>query len=272
MNSSASRIGYAGVSTADQNLDARIVVLKAEGCAMNRTEANSGSRLKSRPEPGIIFDFILPGETLAVTRINRLARSLRDLQRIVEKIGERSAHLAATEKPVDTSSEAGKAFFGMLGVFAEFETNLRREHQDQRDCRGQAAGHRPGPHACRGSRAEPCTMQKAMPKRMESRGHEPISAESCRKIMRFVLRAFFQMSIYAASVPLCQTGAQGRSAASDERACRQVGRGNAQGYRRLPFHRRRHRSAQHLAHGLYRLFPPDRIRKLKTVHGDGMQP
>ncbi|MDE0113313.1 MAG: recombinase family protein [Albidovulum sp.] len=126
MNTSTARTGYSRVSTADQNHNARILALKAAGCAMIRTEAGNGSSLKSRPEPGIILNFIHLGEKLAVTRIDRLARSLRDLQRIVEKIGKRSAHLAATEQPVDASSAAGKAFFDMLGVFAEFKTNLRR--------------------------------------------------------------------------------------------------------------------------------------------------
>ena len=64
-----------------------------------------------------------------VTRIDRLARSMRDVQFIVGTLKDRGAHLAATEQPVDTSSAAGKAFFDMLGVFAEFETNLRRERQ-----------------------------------------------------------------------------------------------------------------------------------------------
>jgi DNA invertase Pin-like site-specific DNA recombinase len=64
-----------------------------------------------------------------VTRIDRLARSMRDLQIIVTQLMEKGAHLAATEQPVDTSTAAGKAFFDMLGVFAEFETNLRRERQ-----------------------------------------------------------------------------------------------------------------------------------------------
>ena len=67
--------------------------------------------------PSIILDFIHPDETLVVTRIDRLARSLRDLQVIVVKIEERGAHLAATEQPVATSSATGKAFFDMLGVF-----------------------------------------------------------------------------------------------------------------------------------------------------------
>ena len=67
-----------------------------------------------------------------VTRIDRLARSMRDLQIIVATLKDKGAHLAATEQPVDTSTAAGKAFFDMLSVFAEFETNLRREHQAER--------------------------------------------------------------------------------------------------------------------------------------------
>ncbi len=64
-----------------------------------------------------------------VTRIDRLARSLSDLQVIVKALKDKGAHLAATEQPVDTSTATSKAFFDMLGVFAEFETNLRRERQ-----------------------------------------------------------------------------------------------------------------------------------------------
>ena len=68
----------------------------------------------------------------------RLARSMRDLQVIVATLKDKGAHLAATEQPVDTSTAAGKAFFDMLGVFAEFETNLRRERQAEGDRRGEA--------------------------------------------------------------------------------------------------------------------------------------
>lgn len=131
MNTSTARIGYARISTADQNLDAQTSALEAAGCTMIRTETGSGSTLESRPELGTILDFIHPNETLVVTRIDRLARSLRDLQIIVEQIREKGAHLVATEQPVDTSSATGKAFFDMLGVFAEFETNLRRERQTE---------------------------------------------------------------------------------------------------------------------------------------------
>lgn len=96
---------------------------------MIRTETRSGATLDGRPELKTILDFIHSGETLVVTRIDRLARSMRDLQTIVDLLKDKGAHLAATEQPVDTSTAAGKAFFDMLGVFAEFETNLRRERQ-----------------------------------------------------------------------------------------------------------------------------------------------
>ena len=91
--------------------------------------ATAPPTLAGRPELGTILEFIHPGETLVVTRIDRLARSMRDLQIIVSTLKEKDAHLAATEQPVDTSTVAGKAFFDMLGVFAEFETNLLRERQ-----------------------------------------------------------------------------------------------------------------------------------------------
>ena len=129
MNSSTAKIGYARTSTTDQNLDAQVAALEAAGCGMIRSEQKSGASLDGRPELRIILDFIHPGETLVVTRIDRLARSMHDLQTIVARLKNKGAHLAATEQPVDTSTAAGKAFYDMLGVFAEFETNLRRERQ-----------------------------------------------------------------------------------------------------------------------------------------------
>jgi len=129
MNTSNAKIGYARTSTVEQNLDAQIEALRAAGCGMVRTEQKSGATLNGRPELKTILEFIHPGETLVITRIDRLARSLSDLQAIVRVLKDKGAHLAATEQPVDTSTATGKAFFDMLGVFAEFETNLRRERQ-----------------------------------------------------------------------------------------------------------------------------------------------
>ena len=117
-------------SSADASaVDAQLAALAAAGCDVIRREQASGTTLEARLELRTVLDFIRAGDTLVVTRIDRLARSLRDLQEIVALLKEKGAHLAATEQPIDTSTAAGKAFFDMLGVFAEFETNLRRERQ-----------------------------------------------------------------------------------------------------------------------------------------------
>jgi len=73
--------------------------------------------------------FCAPATPSSSPRIDRLARSLKDLQDIVHELKARGVALKATEQPVDTGTAAGKAFLDMLGVFAEFETNLRRERQ-----------------------------------------------------------------------------------------------------------------------------------------------
>ncbi len=75
-----------------------------------------------------------------VTRIDRLARSIGDLQDIVRTVKARGASLKATEQPIDTSIAAGKCFRDMLGVFAEFETNLRRERQLEGIAKAKAEG------------------------------------------------------------------------------------------------------------------------------------
>lgn len=121
--------GYARVSTLDQNLSVQESALQAAGCSLIRTEKASGTKREGRPELKILLDFLQEGDTLIVTRVDRLARSIKDLQDIVLELKERGVTLKATEQPIDTKSASGKAFLDMLGVFAEFETNLRRERQ-----------------------------------------------------------------------------------------------------------------------------------------------
>jgi DNA invertase Pin-like site-specific DNA recombinase len=75
-----------------------------------------------------------------VTRVDRLARSIGDLQDIAKAVKAKGASLKATEQPIDTSTAAGKCFFDMLGVFAEFETNLRRERQLEGIAKAKAEG------------------------------------------------------------------------------------------------------------------------------------
>ena len=94
MNRPAARIGYARVSTADQNLDAQLAALEAARCTMVRTDTGDGATLAGCPELKTILDFIHPGETLGVTRIDRLARSMRDLQIIVATLKDKGGHRA----------------------------------------------------------------------------------------------------------------------------------------------------------------------------------
>src|SRR5271155_3934071 len=122
-------IGYARVSTLDQNLELQEAALRAAGCTTIRAEKRSGGSMADRIELKTILDFVRPGDTVVVTRVDRLARSIGDLQDIVRALRAAGATLKATEQPIDTSTAAGKAFLDMLGVFAEFETNLRKERQ-----------------------------------------------------------------------------------------------------------------------------------------------
>ena len=122
-------IGYARVSTTDQNLGIQEAALRTAGCDMVRSEKRSGTSTAGRTELATVLDFLRKGDVLMVTRIDRLARSIGDLQDIVRAVRAKGAALKATEQPIDTSTAAGKAFLDMLGVFAEFETNLRRERQ-----------------------------------------------------------------------------------------------------------------------------------------------
>lgn len=121
--------GYARVSTTDQDLSLQEEALRVAGCQVIRAEKRTGTSREGRAELDILLQFLRPGDTLVITRIDRLARSLKDLQDIVHELKAKGVTLKATEQPVDTATAAGKAFFDMLGVFAEFETNLRRERQ-----------------------------------------------------------------------------------------------------------------------------------------------
>lgn len=132
--------GYARVSTTDQDLTLQTEALTAAGCDIIRSEKLSGTSRNGREELERLMEFIREGDTLLVTRIDRLARSIGDLQDIVRSVKAKGAALRATEQPIDTATAAGKAFLDMLGVFAEFETNLRRERQMEGIAKAKAKG------------------------------------------------------------------------------------------------------------------------------------
>jgi DNA invertase Pin-like site-specific DNA recombinase len=121
--------GYARVSTTDQDLTTQVEKLTQAGCTIIREEKMSGTTREGRKELDTLLAFLRPGDVLMVTKVDRLARSVGDLQDIVKAIRTKGADLKATDQPIDTTTAAGKCFLDMLGVFAEFETNLRKERQ-----------------------------------------------------------------------------------------------------------------------------------------------
>ena len=132
--------GYARVSTTDQDLSIQEQALRTAGCQVIRSEKKTGTSREGRAELDVLLQFVREGDTLVVTRIDRLARSMKDLQDIVHELKGRGVALRATEQPIDTGTAAGKAFLDMLGVFAEFETNLRRERQMEGIAAAKARG------------------------------------------------------------------------------------------------------------------------------------
>jgi DNA invertase Pin-like site-specific DNA recombinase len=132
--------GYARVSSSDQDLSVQLDALNAVGCDLIREEKISGTSRNGRTELETLLAFLREGDTLIVTRIDRLARSVKDLQDIVHELKAKGVALRATEQPIDTSTPAGKAFLDMLGVFAEFETALRRERQMEGIAKAKAEG------------------------------------------------------------------------------------------------------------------------------------
>ena len=123
------KYGYARVSSSGQDLTIQIEALTKAGCETIRQEKVSGTSVQGRDELNTLLEFLRKGDELVVTRIDILARSIRDLQNIVYDLDKKGVTISATEQPINTQTSAGKCFLDMLGVFGEFETNLRKERQ-----------------------------------------------------------------------------------------------------------------------------------------------
>jgi DNA invertase Pin-like site-specific DNA recombinase len=137
-------IGYARVSTSGQTLDAQLEQLGAAGCAALFRETMSGAR-SDRPELKKALDTLTQGDVLIVTRLDRLARSTRDLLDIVHTIETKGAKLKAlTDAWADTTTPTGKLILTVLGGLAEFERSLISERTAEGRERAKRAGRRLG--------------------------------------------------------------------------------------------------------------------------------
>lgn len=133
-------IGYARVSTLDQDHTTQIERLKNANCKKVFSEKQSGTTKKNRTELALCLDYMREGDTLVITKIDRLARSARDLHNTVHDLEQNGISLKVLDQNIDTGTPAGKAFLGTLAIFAEFETNIRKERQLEGIAKAKAEG------------------------------------------------------------------------------------------------------------------------------------
>ena len=134
-------VGYARVSSTGQSLDIQNDALADAGCDKVFAEKVSGRSTKDRVELGNAMDFVREGDTLIVTRLDRLARSVGDLHRIIETLTEKKvAFRCLNQSGVDTDSSTGRLMLAILGAVAQFENDIRRDRQAEGIAKAKAAG------------------------------------------------------------------------------------------------------------------------------------
>ena len=139
-------IGYARVSTNDQETATQVAALKAGGCERIYREKASGGRW-DRPELHRLLDQLRKGDVLVVWKLDRLSRSLRDVLTIMERLGDSGAGFRSLTEAIDTTTLAGRMMMQMVGAFAEFERSMLRERTkaglDAARQEGRIGGRRP---------------------------------------------------------------------------------------------------------------------------------
>ena len=139
-------IGYARVSTIEQNLDLQIDALKNAGCEKLYEDKISSSKQNRAGLTDALRD-LRPGDTLVVWKLDRLGRSLRDLIELTNDLQSKKIMFRSIQDGIDTSSSIGQFFFHITGAFAELERNLIKERTkaglDSARARGRTGGRKP---------------------------------------------------------------------------------------------------------------------------------
>jgi DNA invertase Pin-like site-specific DNA recombinase len=122
-------IGYARVSSNDQDTSIQAAALRKAGCDVVRAEKASGKSREGRDELASILEFIRPGDVLVVTKLDRLGRNTRDALNLVHELDERGACLRVLEPAIDTCGPMGRMVLTVLGMVAEMELSFLKDRQ-----------------------------------------------------------------------------------------------------------------------------------------------
>jgi DNA invertase Pin-like site-specific DNA recombinase len=123
------RIGYARVSTTDQDLDLQLAKLQSEGCSIIRSEKVSGASRDGRAELATVIQFLRPDDELVVTRLDRLGRDTRDVLNLIHDCEQRGAFVTVLDPHVSTRGEMGQLVLTVLGMVAQMERRFIKERQ-----------------------------------------------------------------------------------------------------------------------------------------------
>jgi DNA invertase Pin-like site-specific DNA recombinase len=133
--------GYARVSSAGQSLDVQLEQLKAAGCEKMFSEKRTGTTTEGRDQLAEAIDWVREGDVLIVCRLDRLARSIIDLRKIIDRLAAKGVGFRCLQQgAIDTTRSDGRLLLNILASFAEFETDIRKERQADGIAKAKEAG------------------------------------------------------------------------------------------------------------------------------------
>lgn len=135
-----SLVSYARVSSAGQSLEVQREQLLAAGAEIIFEEKRSGTTTEGREQLEAALRYVRKGDVFLITRLDRLARSLVDLRQIVDMLTEKGVGFRCLQQHIDTTTSEGRLMLNLLGAFAEFETEIRKERQADGIAKAKAAG------------------------------------------------------------------------------------------------------------------------------------
>ena len=140
------KIGYARVSTRDQNLDMQLAALHGAGCEQIFSEKVSG--VKERPELERCLQYLRPGDTLVIYKFDRLGRSLKNLVEIIDDLTRREVAICSIKDNIDATTATGRMMINLFATLAEFERDMIAERcqtgRQAAKARGVRFGRKPG--------------------------------------------------------------------------------------------------------------------------------